>query len=74
MGTRSPNYHHPLAIGARKLGQENGTRGLAPRSILIEKIKETRDQRFIPFLEVWKAVAFRKIQAALELAIGALSN
>lgn len=42
--------------------------------LLLDKIKATRDKRFIPLLEVWVAIDYKKIQAVIREVIEALDN
>lgn len=42
--------------------------------LLLDKIKATRDKRFIPLLEAWAAIDYKKIQAVIREVIEALNN
>ena len=40
--------------------------------LLIEKIENTKDPRFIPLLKVWQAIDYKKVKAALQRVIDSL--
>ena len=42
--------------------------------LLIEKIKQTDDARFLPLLKSWKAIEYKKVQAAIQSVIDYLER
>jgi len=42
--------------------------------LLLDKIKATRDKRFIPLLEAWETIEYKKLQAVISEVIEALED
>jgi type IV secretory pathway VirB4 component len=42
--------------------------------LLLDKIKATNDKKYIPLLEAWKAIDFKKVQAVIQHVINHLSK
>jgi hypothetical protein len=42
--------------------------------LLIEKIKQTGNARFIPLLKAWKAIEYKKVQSAIQNSIDHLKQ
>ena len=42
--------------------------------LLLDKIKATREKRFIPLLEAWATIDYKKVQAVIREVIDALDN
>jgi superfamily II DNA helicase RecQ len=40
--------------------------------ILLEKIRKSNDNKFIPFLEYWKSIDYKKVQERINSVIGSL--
>lgn len=42
--------------------------------LFLDKVRETGNPRFIPFLEAWKDIEYKKVRAAIQTVIEALKN
>lgn len=62
---KSGNYSSVLELKDRNRGMI---------LLLLDKIKASREKRFIPLLEAWAAIDYKKIQAVIREVIEALDN